>query len=62
MTDFVIIKSSEESKTCYYPGQRYPPNHENKYELSSKYWFILGMRFAVVLLIEVGFVHIRSNL
>ncbi|KAJ8918004.1 hypothetical protein NQ315_011457 [Exocentrus adspersus] len=37
---------------CYYPGKRYPPDHEFKYTLTRDYWYVLAVRLMVVVIFE----------
>ncbi|CAG9856607.1 unnamed protein product [Phyllotreta striolata] len=37
---------------CYYPGRRYPPDHPRKYQLTTEYWHLLGIRFMIVVIFE----------
>ncbi|XP_018564511.1 anoctamin-4-like [Anoplophora glabripennis] len=47
-----IDSTSESGAICYYPGKRYPPDHPNKYELTTDYWYMLAMKFLAIVLFE----------
>ncbi|XP_074029186.1 anoctamin-4 isoform X2 [Leptinotarsa decemlineata] len=51
--DFEILsRSIKTPKICFYPGRRYDPDHEQAYELTKDFWFLLAIRFLVVLVFE----------
>ncbi|CAG9766699.1 unnamed protein product [Ceutorhynchus assimilis] len=54
LEEFAILRSSKASNStlCYYPGQRYPPDHPLKYQRRKDFWQHLGIKFAVVVIFE----------
>ncbi|CAH1107120.1 unnamed protein product [Psylliodes chrysocephalus] len=50
--DFVFFETKQVQEWCYYPGRRYPPDHPRKYQVTTDYWFMLGLRFSVVVIFE----------
>lgn len=38
---------------CYYTGQRYPPDHPQKYQLTDGYWYEITIKFLFAVLFEV---------
>ncbi|KAF2902281.1 hypothetical protein ILUMI_03902 [Ignelater luminosus] len=40
------------NRTCYYRGDRYPPEHHNRYERTANYWYELSIRFLVAVIFE----------
>ncbi|CAH1381572.1 unnamed protein product [Tenebrio molitor] len=50
--DSDMLVYENKSTLCYYRASRYPPDHPQKYELTSQYWFEVGMRLLCVILFE----------
>lgn len=52
--DQFLQKKLKIAKSCFYQGNRYPPNHTLKYQHREDYWFNLAIKFLIVVIFEVS--------
>jgi hypothetical protein len=52
-TNDLLEITGSNSTLCYYRALRYPPDHPKKYELTTQYWYEIGIRLLCVIAFEV---------
>ncbi|KAF7273724.1 hypothetical protein GWI33_013578, partial [Rhynchophorus ferrugineus] len=65
MNDFYILDQSNVSfteNTCYYPGKRYSPDHQLSLQRRKGFWYLLSIKFGVVVLFEHVVIIIKGLL
>ncbi|KAJ3619831.1 hypothetical protein MTP99_005485 [Tenebrio molitor] len=51
-TNDLLEITGSNSTLCYYRALRYPPDHPKKYELTTQYWYEIGIRLLCVIAFE----------